>query len=149
MGFAAFVTWCGTVLLGLYMLTVWLIENDATGRGANASQLPSPVVFTHLVLALSGLAVWVLYLLADRQQLAWAAVGILSVIVLLGVLMFSRWIPVHRAPDEPYAHEPFTGHAAAIPPEGNFPVVVVACHGLLATTTYILVLLTALNIGGS
>lgn len=149
MGFAAFITWCGTVLLGLYMLTVWLIENDATGRGASASQLPSPVVFTHLVLALSGLAVWVLYLLADWQQLAWAAVGILSVIVLLGLLMFTRWIPVQRAADEPDAYAPFPGHEAATPPESNFPVAVVACHGLLATTTYILVLLTALNIGWS
>ena len=25
-------TWSGAVFLGLYMLTVWLIKNDATGR---------------------------------------------------------------------------------------------------------------------
>src|SRR5579859_6180387 len=161
MGFAALMTWCGTVLLGLYMLTVWLIENDATGPGA--SHLPTPVVFTHLALAVSGLGVWVIYLLADRQKLAWVAVGALSLIVLLGLSMFARWIPVHRGPDEtaprapfpgeplPFPGEPlpFPGYPPAAPPESNFTVAVVTCHGLLAVTTYVLVLLTALNVGGS
>ncbi|HEY2575159.1 MAG TPA: hypothetical protein VGI74_02515 [Streptosporangiaceae bacterium] len=150
MGFAALITWCGTVLLGLYMLTVWLIENDATGQGDSASQLPTPVVFTHLALALAGLAVWVAYLLTDRERLAWVAVGTLSVIMLLGLVMFARWIPVHRGPDDGAPiHAPFPGEAMAAPPESNFPVAVVTCHGLLAATTYVLVLLTALNIGGS
>lgn len=149
MALIALMTWSGAVLLGLYMLTVWLIENDATGRGAAPSQLPSPVVFTHLALALTGLATWGLYLLTDREQLAWVAVGLLSVIVLLGLLMFTRWIPVHRGPDESYAHPAYAGHAADLPAEGNFPVAVVACHGVLATITYILVLLTALGVGGS
>jgi hypothetical protein len=107
------------------------------------------VVFTHLTLALTGLAVWGLYLLTDREQLAWAAVGLLSVIVLLGLLMFTRWIPVHRGADEPNAHQAFSGHAADLPAEGNFPVAVVACHGVLATITYILALLTTLGVGAS
>lgn len=149
MGFAALITWSATVMLGLYMLTVWLIEHDATGRGADASHLPTPVVFSHLGLALVGLTVWVVYLLTDRQELAWVAVGVLSVIALLGVLMFARWIPVHRGPDEPPSYAPFPREPVAAPPEGNFPVAVVTCHGLLAVTTYLLVLLTALAIGGS
>jgi hypothetical protein len=155
MGFTALITWIGTVLLGLYMLTVWLIENDATGPGA--SHLPAAVVFTHLALAVSGLGVWVVYLIADRANLAWVAVGALSAIVLLGVSMFARWIPVHRGVDEPVPAlvpfpgdlSPFPGDPPAAPPESNFPVAVVACHGLLAATTYVLVLLTALNVGGS
>jgi hypothetical protein len=154
MGFAALMTWFGTILLGLYMLTVWLIENDATGPGA--SHLPAAVVFTHLALAVSGLGVWILYLTADRQALAWVAVGALSAIVLLGLSMFARWIPVHRGPDEAVTHVPFPGNPLPFPgdppdapPESNFPVAVVACHGLLAATTYALVLLTALNVGGS
>jgi hypothetical protein len=31
------VTWFATVLLGLFMLAVWLIENDVTGRCTCAS----------------------------------------------------------------------------------------------------------------
>ena len=154
MAFAALITWFGAVLLGLYMLTVWLIENDATGPGA--SHLPSPVVFTHLALAVSGLGVWTVYLIADQEKLAWVAVGALSAIALLGLSMFARWIPVHRGSDEPVtqvaflgAPLPFPGDPPATPPESNFPVAVVACHGLLAASTYVLVLLTALNVGGS
>ena len=65
MGFAALVTWCGTVLLGLYMVTVWLIEYDPARRGGTASRLPSVVVFSHLILALAGLVVWISYLVTD------------------------------------------------------------------------------------
>jgi hypothetical protein len=36
-----------------------------------------------------------------------------------------------------------------IPPERNFPVAVVIAHGLVAVTTLVLVLLTALGVGGS
>ena len=40
----------------LYLLAVWLIENDVTHRGA-ASRLPAPVIFGHVLFALGGLAV--------------------------------------------------------------------------------------------
>lgn len=149
MDFAALVTWCGTALLGLYMMTVWLIEYDPAGQGDAASQLHPVVVFTHLTLALSGLVVWAVYLLTDQQRLAWIALGALTVIGLLGLLMFARWIPVHRGPDRPAALAPAQGTPMAVPPESHFPEAVVACHGVLAATTYILVLLTSLNVGGS
>jgi hypothetical protein len=147
--FAALVTWCGTALLGLYMMTVWLIEYDPAGAGEAASQLHPVVVFTHLTLALSGLVVWAVYLLTDQQRLAWIALGTLTVIALLGLTMFARWIPVHRGPDRPAAPVPSPGNPAAVPPESHFPEAVVACHGLLAASTYVLVLLTALNVGGT
>jgi hypothetical protein len=38
--FAALITWFAAVLLGLYMLAVWLIENDVTDRAATPSRLP-------------------------------------------------------------------------------------------------------------
>jgi hypothetical protein len=39
--------------------------------------------------------------------------------------------------------------ALGVPAEQHFPVSVVALHGLLAVTTVVLVLLTALGVGGS
>jgi hypothetical protein len=39
-----------------------------------------------------------------------------------------------------------SGAALAVPAEGNFPVVVVAVHGLLAVTTLVLALLAALGV---
>ena len=101
MGFATVITWSATALLGLYMFAVWLIENDLTSRGAIPSRLPVPVIFGHLILAVSGLAVWVAFLILGRKTLAWTAVGILVAIALLGATMFARWIPVYRGPDPP------------------------------------------------
>jgi hypothetical protein len=147
--FAALITWCGTVLLGLYMMTVWLIEYDPDAPGEAASRLHPAVVFTHLTLALSGLVVWAVYVLTGQDRLAWISLAALTVIGLLGLSMFARWIPVHRGPDRPPARAPSPATPAAVPPESHFPEAVVACHGLLAGVTYLLVLLATLNVGGS
>jgi hypothetical protein len=159
-GYIALIAWFVTALGGLYMLVVWLIENDATDQRHSASRLPLPVVVGHVTLALTGLAVWVAYLLLDRDSLAWAALGILGVIALLGVTMFARWIPVYRTmdPAPQLALVPGGGAAEPVPaaqvvhdapPEGNFPLVVVVAHGTFAVSTVVLVLLTALGVGGS
>jgi len=178
MGFAALITWFAAVLAGLYMFTVWLIENDVTSRHTAPSQLPVPVIFTHLGLAVTGMGVWVAYLVLDRPTLAWTAFGVLCLIVLLGLTMFARWIPVYRDPatagdgDQIPVYPdtvrvghpgqyPVFGHTATagrpgripvetnpVPAEGNFPVAVVAVHGLLAGSTLVLVFLTALGVGG-
>ena len=147
MAFAALITWFAAVLAGLYMLTVWLIENDVTARRVAPSQLPVPVIFTHLVLAITGLALWAAYLILDRGALAWAAFGVLALIVLLGLTMFARWIPVYRVPVQPGSLVP--DRPLGVPAEWNFPIVVVAGHGLLAGITLVLVLLTALGVGAS
>lgn len=145
MAFAALITWFSAVLLGLYMLAVWLIENDVTDRAAVPSRLPVVVIFTHLFLAATGLAMWVVYLVLERRVFAWTAIGILGGIAALGATMFLRWIPVYRGPARPAGQAQPTGAAPAIPAEGNFPVVVVTAHGLLAVTTLVLALLAALK----
>jgi len=147
MGLAALITWFVAALAGLYMFTVWLIENDVTGRDTQPSQLPVPVVFAHLSLAITGFGVWVAYLALDREILAWAAFGLLALIVLLGLTMFARWIPVYQGPATPSTQQA-AGAALAVPAEGNFPLAVVTVHGLLAAATLVLVLLTALGVGG-
>lgn len=161
MGYIALIAWFITALGGLYMLAVWLIENDATDQRHTASRLPLPVIVGHVSLALTGLAVWVAYLLLDRPALAWTALGILGAIALLGITMFARWIPVYRTADaipQPAlvpgggAAEPALAAQAAAhdtPPEGNFPLVVVVAHGTFAVSTVVLVLLTALGVGGT
>lgn len=148
MGLAALISWLVTAFVGLYLLAVWLIENDVTHTGTARSRLPGPVILGHVLLALTGLGVWVFYLLSDAEVLAWAALGILLVIAGLGLTMFTRWIPVHRA----FAAAEGSRSVAAefdFPAERNFPVPVVVGHGLLASTTLILVLFTVLGVGGS
>jgi hypothetical protein len=61
--------------------------------------------------------------------------------------MFARWIPVYRGPARSPGPARPDGGSLAVPAEGNFPVVVVAAHGLLAVSTLVLALLTALGSG--
>jgi len=165
MRFVALIVWFITALWGLYMLAVWLIENDATRPGNSASRLPLPVILAHVTFALSGLVVWVAYLLLDRPALAWVAVGILVAIALLGFTMFARWIPVYRMADDeisvPVAAmaggAPGAAPEGALgigmlqekPAEGSFPLLIVLAHGVFAVSTVVLVVLTALGVGGS
>jgi len=160
MRFLALIAWFVTALGGLYMLAVWLIENDATDQRSSDSRLPLPVIAAHMTLAVSGLVVWVAYLLLDRDALAWIALGILGAIALVGFTMFARWIPVYRtagAVPEPVLVPVGAGLETAPPvqvvqdgpPEGNFPLFIVVAHGLFAVSTVVLVLLSALGVGGS
>lgn len=148
MRFVALIVWFVTALWGLYMLAVWLIENDATRQGKSASRLPLPVILSHVTLAVAGLVVWVAYLLLDRPTLAWAAVGILVAIALLGLAMFARWIPVYRMAGGEPSGVPEARRLRELPAEGSFPLVVVLAHGTFAVSTVLLVLLTALGVGG-
>jgi hypothetical protein len=146
MALAALISWLVTAFVGLYLLVVWLIENDVTQPGTVASRLPGPVIGGHVVLALAGLAVWVVHLITGSAAAGWTALGILGGIGLLGLTMFTRWIPVHA---ELVAAEAKTGRSAEFdfPAERAFPLPVVIGHGMLASTTVILVLLANLKIG--
>jgi hypothetical protein len=92
MSVAALISWFVTAFVGLYLLAVWLIENDVKHRGA-VSRLPAPVIGGHVLLALTGLAVWVTHLLSGSAAWGWAALGILAGTATLGLTMFTRWIP--------------------------------------------------------
>ena len=149
MGLAALLSWLVTAFAGLYLLAVWLIENDVAHKGAVASRLPGPVILGHVLLALTGLVVWVVYLLSDNETMAWTGLGVLLVIAALGLTMFTRWIPVHRAFAAAAADPGSVSAEFDFPAERNFPVPVVAGHGFLASTTFILVLLAVLGVGSS
>jgi hypothetical protein len=142
MQYAALITWFVAILAGLYMLAVWLIENDVT-----PSRLPAPVIFSHLFLAATGFTLWVGFVVLHRKTLAWAAVGVLLGIATLGLTMFLRWIPVYRGSDDWARASGASQFAYEIPAEGHFPVFLVAFHGVLAVTTLVLVLLAALGVG--
>ena len=149
MGVAALISWFVTAFVGLYLLAVWLIENDVTHRGAAASRLPAPVIFGHVLLALSGLVVWVVHLLSHSSALGWTALGMLLAIGGLGLTMFTRWIPVHIA----YVAAESGKHGRRVadydfPAERAFPLPVVVGHGLLASTTVTLVVLAMIGVGG-
>ena len=146
MGFAALICWFATAFVGLYLVAVWLIENDVTQRGGHASRLPGPVILGHVLLALTGFAVWVVHMMFGSVAWGWAALGILVGIAALGLTMFTRWIPVHAAFVKA---ESARGMSADFdfPAERAFPLTVVTIHGVLAVTTLVLVLLALLGAG--
>ena len=146
MSIAALFTWLVTIAAGLTLLVIWIIEYDREFQSATATRLPVPVISAHALLGLSGLELWVVYLLVDDERLAWAAVAALGTVALLGLIMAARWIRVYRAVPAP---GPSLTRTISVPPERNFPVPVVVAHGILAVTTLVLVLFTVLDAGRS
>jgi hypothetical protein len=141
MSVVALFTWIATVLFGLLLLVIWLMEYDRDFQSAAATRLPVPVISAHALLGIGGLMLWAVYLLADEERLAWVTIADLGTVALLGLIMAARWIRVHRA----YAHpNPSLTRVVTVPPERHFPVPVVVTHGVLAVTTIAMVLFTVL-----
>ncbi len=147
MDIAALITWVVTALGGFYMLGTWLARGGVRQQHSGTSRLPVPVIFGHFALAAAGLVVWIIYVVADKSALAWTAFGLLVPVALLGSVMLLRWIPVHRA-QAALAGAPAAAQTET-PAERHFPVPVVVGHGLFAVITVVLVLLSALGVGGS
>jgi hypothetical protein len=91
MDMAALVAWATTALGGAYLLTTWLVRGGMRQRKAGATRFPATLILGHFLLAASGLATWIAYVLTDIGVLAWAALAILLCVALLGFTMFLRW----------------------------------------------------------
>jgi hypothetical protein len=161
---AALITWIITAFGGLYLLAIWLIEYDVSAPGGAVSRLPRTVITGHVLLATTGLVVWIVYLIVDRYMLALIALSTLFAVVLLGLTMLGRWIMVRRTLASALRASASAMDGASVsvgasaslgtaraetPAEGHFPVPVVLGHGVLAGATLTLVLLSVLGLGGS
>jgi hypothetical protein len=167
MKIAALITWLVTAGGGFYLLGTWLARGGVRQQQARTTRFRAPVIFGHFGLAAAGLVVWIVYVAVDKTGLAWAAFIILLPVALLGFTMFARWIGVYRGAGGGNGRTAAApgGHTApgvartatatsapateAVPAERHLPVGVVVGHGLLAATTLVLVLLTAIGVGGS
>ncbi|MGK8523848.1 hypothetical protein ACRS6B_20925 [Nocardia asteroides] len=145
MAIAALITWLLTAGGGFVLLATWLSKGGT--REPGTTQLPPPAVFGHFLLAVAGLLVWIIYLVADEDAWAWTAFVLLLPVALLGFFMLARWLPVYRARATAGPQQAMAGQQRNA--ESHFPVAVVAGHGVFAVTTLVLVLLTALGVGGS
>jgi len=146
MSIIALYTWMATILIGLLLLVIWIMEYDREFQSAAATRLPVPVISTHALLGMGGLLLWIGYLLLDEDRLAWFTVATLGTVASLGLIMAGRWIIVYRTYARP---GPSLSRREIVPPERNFPLPVVIAHGVLAITTLVLVIFTALGVGGS
>jgi hypothetical protein len=146
MGIAALITWVVTALGGFVLLWTWLSRGGLRDRAAGASKFPPALILGHFLLAAGGLVLWIVYLATDSDALAWVAFAALLVVALMGFTMLAFWLQGRRVPATAGAVEA-GGATRARPPEQHFPVPVVVLHGLLAATTLVLVLLTAVGAG--
>ena len=136
MSAAALFTWMATVIAGLVLLVIWLMEYDRDFQTVAATRLPVPVISAHALLGAGGLMVWGFYLVTDDDPLAYATVVALGIVAVLGLVMAARWIGVYRAYAAP-SSSPM--RVIAVPPERHFPRPVIVIHGLFAVATLALV----------
>lgn len=145
MSIAALVTWVVTAGFGFYMLSIWLRNGGLGNGGAATTHLRPPIVFGHFLLAGGGLVLWVVYVFVDSTPLAWVAFVDLLVVALVGDLLVYRWFKDHRVATHAVGSMPTAAGLA----EQQIPTPVVVLHGVFAVTTIVLVLLSALEVGGS
>ncbi len=144
MKWAALIAWVITAGGGFVLLSIWLMRGGMRQQQEAGNRIRPPLILSHLLLAAGGLVVWIIFLAAHKHVLTWVAFGILALVAVLGWTMFAIWFRRRQA------RGGGTEIAApGVPAEQHFPVAVVALHGLLAITTVVLVLLTALKVGGS
>jgi hypothetical protein len=136
---AALVTWVLTAGGGFFLLAIWLRHGGVARAREQGNRIRPPLLFTHFGLAATGLVLWIVYIATDSDALAWIAFALLLVVALLGFTMFGIWLS-QRSRRTATSVE-------TDPPEQQFPLPVVALHGVLAATTLVLVLLSAAGVG--
>jgi len=130
MGVAALVLWCASVAVGIYLLVAWLSHGGLRGQATRVTVFPASLIFAHPLLALSGLALWIAYLVTGAGGLAWTAFALVCATALLGFVMFTRWLGGQGG-----RHARASGQ--------QFPVTAIALHVAVGLLTFILVLLAA------
>jgi manganese efflux pump family protein len=138
MKWAALIVWILTAGGGFVLLSIWLARGGMQQAAGAGNRIRPPLILSHFLLAATGLVLWIIYVFADSDALAWIAFVLLLVVAALGFTMFGIWLQRRRSagglPD------------VAAPAEQHFPVAIVGLHGLLAATTLVLVFLTAIGV---
>lgn len=156
MAVAALVTWIVTAGFGFFMLGTWISGGGTRADGA--SNFRPPVVFGHFLLAAAGLVVWIIYVINDATTLAWIAFVDLLVVAVIGDVLVVRWTKDRRGQAKSATVTGARGGRGATTTaqasgphlaEQRIPTPAVVLHGIFAVTTVVLVLLSALEIGGS
>jgi manganese efflux pump family protein len=124
--------WLATLAAGLYLALRMLGRRGVRHRG-KAARLPV-VVLAHGGVALTGLIIWIAFIVVAQTWLAWVGVGLTTVIAGLGMATLIGGLP------EPEASR----RAAPSASPRRSRVLVIATHGALATATITLVVLAAI-----
>jgi hypothetical protein len=144
-GLAALVAWLLTMAAGAFMLAGWIRRGGLHRRGSRTGLAPW-VTLGHVGVASAGLLAWIAYLVTGWTGLAWLAVGVLLAAIGLGMATLSVWTaaPSRRRPGPP-GPGPGVGSAPPRGRQGDLRIALPVVHGLTASATILLALLTAVT----
>jgi hypothetical protein len=146
LGLGTLAAWLLTVGSGVFMLAGW-IRRGGLRRRVGRSGLGPAVTLLHFGVASAGLLVWITYLVTGWAVLAWLAVGVLVAAIGLGMATLTVW--TSRASPGPPA--PVSGPPGPVPgtprtPQDDLRVIIPIVHGLAASATILLALLTVVSV---
>ncbi len=155
LGLGTLAAWLLTVGSGAFMLAGWIrrgglrrrVGRSGLRRRVGRSGLGPAVTLGHFGVASAGLLVWIAYLATGWTVLAWLAVGVLVAAIGLGMATLTVWTSRAR----PGPAVPVSGPPAPVPgpprtPQDDLRVIIPIVHGLTASATILLALLTAVTV---
>src|SRR5947209_6279704 len=131
MKWAALVVWVITALGGFGLLGIWL-QRGGMGQAAQPGRrIRPPLIFSHMLLAATGLVLWIIYLASHKRGFAWAGFIVLLPVAVMGFAMLALWLQRRQASTSAGG---VGGAEGSLPAEQHFPIPVVVLHGLLAAS---------------
>src|SRR5438132_11841580 len=91
MKWAALLAWVLTAGGGFVLLSIWLARGGMRQQPEAGNRIRPLLILSHFLLAATGLVIWIIYLVADKDALAWIAFVILAIVAVLGWTMFAIW----------------------------------------------------------
>ncbi len=140
-GLVALAAWLLTIGGGAFMLAGWISRGGLRPRGARRRLAPA-VTLAHVGVAGAGLLVWIAYLVTGLPGLGWLAVGMLLAAAGLGMATLTVWSS--RA-SRPGSGPPGLASSPARGPHADLRIIVPIVHGLTASATILLSLLTVVG----
>ena len=151
LGLIALVTWLITVGLGAAMMVRWIARGGLRRDRAGHTRFPPPMIFAHFGLAVTGLLVWIAYLVTGVTSVAWIASALLLPVTGLGMAVLIASLPERSltVTEIPAGQAVLAGtaHVDDPPPTRHPPLVVVAAHGAFAMATILFAILAAIGSG--
>src|SRR5438034_10763469 len=97
MKWAALIAWVITAGGGFVLLSIWLMRGGMRQEQEAVNRIRPALILSHFLLAAGGLVVWIIYLVDDKDALAWIAFAVLAVVAVLGWTMFAIWFRRRQA----------------------------------------------------
>jgi hypothetical protein len=141
-GLAALAAWLLTIGGGAFMLVGWIRRGGLRPPRGARSRLAPMVTLGHFGVASAGLLVWIAYLVTGLTGLGWLAVGMLLAAAGLGMATLTVWSSRGARPG---SGPPGPGSGPPRGPRADLRIIVPVVHGLTASATILLALLTVVS----